>query len=164
LLPSKIVAETLGLSGYMVKVRRKGSRNKQRLAVVARVLRIPPWLILWGPFRAAWVFFQDRTSALESAEEPLGFDPAGLQVVMVDDCVETGNSFRHVAARLEAGGAASVRTAVYCWSRMPKVPESQSRPDIYLHREIQIYPWTNNSSHIGAFPRWLEANNRELWV
>jgi hypoxanthine phosphoribosyltransferase len=162
-LPTKVVAETLGLPGHMVKVRRKGSRYKQRLAVIARALRIPPQLILWGPFRTMWVIFQNRTGKLEGSGAPLGFDPSGKHVVMVDDCVETGNSFRYVAEKLVAAGAASARTAVYCWSRMPNIPEAQSRPDIYLHRQIQFYPWSGNSTRVGAFDKWLAENGLELW-
>jgi hypoxanthine phosphoribosyltransferase len=162
-LPAKVVGETLGLPWHMVKVRRKGTRYKRALSSIAKALRIPPQLILWGPFRAMWVFFQDRTSKLEESGDPLGFDPAGRHVVMVDDVVETGNSFRLVADKLTAAGAASVRTAVYCWSVMPKIPEEQSRPDIHLHRRIQFYPWSQNTTQVGAFDRWLADNRLELW-
>lgn len=162
-LPTKVVADTLGLPGHMVKVRRKGSRYKQRLAVIVRALRIPPQLILWGPFRAMWVLFQNRTGTLEGSGEALDFDPSGKHIVIVDDCVETGNSFRYVAEKLLAAGARSTRTAVYCWSRMPKIPEAQSRPDIYLHRQIQFYPWSGNTTRIGEFEKWLADNGLKLW-
>ncbi|WP_165073346.1 phosphoribosyltransferase [Paludisphaera rhizosphaerae] len=163
LLITKEISETLGVPGHMVKIRRKGSRYKQKLAVLAKRFRIPKRLVLWGPFKPLWVFFQNRTNTLETAGESLGFDPAGKHVLMVDDCVETGASFRCVAELLTAAGALSVRTAVFCWSKMPKVPEAQSRPDVYLHREIQYYPWSCNSIHTDEYQRWLAANQLELW-
>lgn len=163
-LPAKVVGETLQLPWHMVKVRRKGTRYKQRLGKVVRALRIPPQLILWGPLRAMWVLFQNGTRKLEESEEKLDFDPAGKHIVLVDDAIETGNSFRHVTAMMVAAGAASVRTAAYCWADMPKIPDEQSRPTIYLHREIQVYPWSNNSTHVGAFESWLSENGITLWT
>ena len=162
-LPAKTVADALGVPFQMVKVRRRGSRIKQRLLFIKQRLRIPSALIMWGPIKALWVVFQNRTSTLESGEDSFGFDVAGRRVLMVDDCVETGASFRHVEARLRAQGAAEVRTAVYCWSRMPKVDDAVSRPDVHLHRQIQYYPWSNNSRHLERFGDWMSRHGLELW-
>ena len=162
-LPAHVVARALSIPCEMVKVRRKGSRYKQRLLVIKNALRIPNALILWGPLRMLWVAFQNRTNSLESGSETFDFDVRGKHVLMVDDCVETGKSFHFVAERLRAGGAADVRTAVYCWSRMPDVPEEQSRPDVFLHRQIQFYPWSNNSKYLGQFYSWMQSNRLELW-
>ena len=162
-LPAKIVGETLGIPWHMVKVRRKGSRYKQRLSVAVRALRIPPQWILWGPFRQIWIMIQNSTSKLEEGRDPIGFDPAGKHVVLVDDVVETGKSFRHVKAMLASANALSVRTAVYCWSVMPKVPPEEARPDVHLHRQIQFYPWSNNTTHAAEYDRWIEDNGIILW-
>lgn len=162
-LPARTVAEALGVPFHMVKVRRKGSRYKQRLLWIKQAFRIPSGVIMWGPFKRLWTLFQNRTNTLEAGGESFDFDVRGQRVLMVDDCVETGNSFRFVEERLRAGGAQEVRTAVYCWSRMPDVPEAQSRPDAFLHRQIQYYPWSNNSRYLGRFNDWMTANGLTLW-
>ena len=110
-----------------------------------------------------WVFFQDLTNDLESAGEPLGFDVAGKHVALVDDVVDTGGTLRHVTELLLSAGAAEVRTAVYCWSIMPKVPEDVSRPDIHLHRQVQFYPWSGNSIRKQDYLAWLSRNEIEAW-
>ncbi len=164
IFPAKVVADALGIPFHIVRVRRKGSRYKQRLRVIKDALHIPSGLIMWGPIKALWVVFQNRTSTLEEGAQSFAFDVAGQRVLMVDDCVETGASFRYVEARLRAGGAVEIRTAVYCWSDMPNVSPDLSRPDVYLHREIQYYPWSNNSRHLGRFHDWLKANGLSLWT
>lgn len=162
-LPAKTVADALGVPFEMVKVRRKGSRYKQRLLGIKQALHIPSALILWGPFKALWVIFQNRTNQLEAGGESFDFDVRDRRVLMVDDCVETGASFRYVEEQLRAAGAVDVRTAVYCWSEMPNVPEESSRPDVHLHRQIQYFPWSNNSVHLKAFYEWMRNNRLELW-
>ncbi len=162
-LPAKTVADTLGLSFHMVKVRRKGSRYKQRLLFIKQRLRLPSGLIMWGPIKALWVIFQNRTSALETASDLLDFEVAGKHVLIVDDCVDTGASLRHVSGMLRAHGAAEIHTAVYCWARMPKIDEAVSRPDFYLHRNTQFYPWSNNSRHLAQFHEWLARHGLALW-
>jgi hypoxanthine phosphoribosyltransferase len=163
LLPAKIVGEVLGLPVSMVRVRKKGSRWKQRMGRVARAAGIPPRLILWGPLRSLWVIFQQRTRSLEVDGEALGFDVGGRRVVVVDDVVETGATFRLIETRLLGAGAQRVSTAAICWSQMPDVPAAEARPDVYLHRQIQFYPWSNNTVHRGSFQAWLTRNGLSLW-
>lgn len=162
-LPTKVVAELLCLPWYMVKVRRKGSRYKQRLLVIKEKLRIPSSIILWGPFRALWVVIQNRTKSLEHSEESFGFDVKNKRVLLIDDCLETGASIDYVRRRLQAAGAASVQTAVYCWVQMTSVASPEKAPDLFLHRQIQFYPWSNNSRHLQAFQQWLVRHQLELW-
>ena len=164
IFPATIVAQSLDLPCHIVKVRRKGSRYKQRLLVIKQRLRIPSSVILWGPLRAFWVMFQNRTNGLETSAASFDFDVKGKTVLMVDDCVETGSSFRFVAEQLRACGAEQINTAVYCWSKMPKIDDAVSRPDVYLHRQIQFYPWSNNSKHLTRFAAWLAQNNLTLWT
>jgi hypoxanthine phosphoribosyltransferase len=164
IFPTKVVAAELGLPCHMVQVRRRGSRYKQRLLIVQKRLRIPSGLIMWGPIKRLWVVFQNRTNSLESVTETFNIDVAGRRTLIVDDCVDTGASLRYVAERLRAGGAADIMTAVYCWSRMPHVDEAISRPDVYLHRQTQYYPWSNNSRYLKDFTAWLKRNGLTLWT
>jgi hypoxanthine phosphoribosyltransferase len=164
IFPTYVVAAELSLPYHMVQVRRRGSRYKQRLMVVQKKLRIPSGLIMWGPMKRLWVLFQNRTNNLETAANTFDIDVSGKRVLIVDDCVDTGASLRYVADKLRAGGATDILTAVYCWSRMPKVDEALARPGLYLHRQTQYYPWSNNSRHLKAFSDWLEKNGLTLWT
>ncbi len=133
-------------------------------------VRIPPQLILWGPFRAMWVFFQNRTATLEGDGEAIGFDPSGKHIVMVDDCVETGNSFRHVAEKLMVAGACQ-RTN----GRLLLVADAErSRGSIasgYLPpppvftstARSSFIRGQNNTIRVGEFDKWLAENGLELW-
>jgi hypoxanthine phosphoribosyltransferase len=163
LLPAKIVGEVLGLPVSMIRVRKKGSRWKQRMGRVAHAIGIPPRLILWGPLRSLWVIFQQRTRSLEVDGDALEFDVCDRRVVLVDDVVETGATFRLIELRLREAGAQSVSTAAICWSAMPGVPAAGARPDVHLHRQIQFYPWSNNTIHRGSFQAWLARNGLSLW-
>jgi len=162
-LPTKVVADTLGLPWHMVRVRRKGTQLKQRLLWFKTLFRIPPELILWGPFRALWVSFQKRTSALQSETRQLDFDVAHRNILLVDDCIETGISLKFVSEMLRHAGASTITTAVYCWADMPDIPEDQTRPDFFLHRGIQFYPWSNNSRYLDDFRQWMDKNGLVFW-
>lgn len=162
LVPTKVVADELGLPFEIVKVRRKGSRWKQRLLPIKRALRIPSWLILWGPFLPLWNFIQNRSAGLETSEESFGFDVGGKSVVLVDDCIVTGGSLEEVKRRLLDQGASKVTTAVICWIDNGTGPQGEE-PDIFLHRPIHFYPWSSNSPHLEAFESWVKSNGLVLW-
>jgi phosphoribosylpyrophosphate synthetase len=163
LLPTKVVADELGLPFEIVKVRRKGSRWKQKLVPIKRALRIPSSVILWGPFLPLWNFIQNRSAGLETSEESFAFDVKGKSVVLVDDCIVTGGSLEEVKRRLLDQGAASVVTAVICWTdNGPGGPEGK-RPDVFLHRAIHFYPWSNNSPFLDRFEAWVKGNGMVLW-
>jgi hypoxanthine phosphoribosyltransferase len=160
-MPARIVSDELEQPLEIVFVRRQGSRIKRRLLVVKDFLRIPPQLILWGPFLPLWRFFQNRTSKLEGGEGSLGFDVTGKRVLLVDDCVVTGNSLRHVRDRLLGAGASAVTTAVICWCKYDTT--SVMEPEFHLHTQIQVYPWSNNSPWYRDFLEWLKVRGIPLW-
>jgi hypoxanthine phosphoribosyltransferase len=163
LLPAKVVADTLGLPVQIVRIRRQGSGYKQKLIGIKNWLRIPNGLILWGPFKPLWDLFQNATSKLEEGHDAFGFDVAGKRVLLVDDCIVSGASVRHVAERLAACSAAEVRTAVICWCEDVPGGVPAPEPDVYLQRQIHTYPWAGNSDDLDAFKRWVSAHGLELW-
>jgi orotate phosphoribosyltransferase len=163
LLPTAICGEVVGAPTRMVFVRRQGSRYKQTLLKIKEALHIPSSWVLAGPLRYLWSRFQDRYSKLEENADTFGFDVRGLHVVVVDDCIVTGNSLSYVASRLAAQGAAKITTAVLCWTEENYGGKLLQAPDLYLHRRIQWYPWSNNSEHWRAYLDWLNARELTLW-
>jgi adenine/guanine phosphoribosyltransferase-like PRPP-binding protein len=166
ILPTKIVAEVLGVPFQMVKVRRQGSRWIQRLQGVKRALSLPSGLLTWGPFGLFWYWFQRRFNKLEKSENSFAFEVAGKHIALIDDCIVSGGSIRYVQDRLKEAGAASVKVAVICWSDDLKAidPTKNVVPDVFLHRDVHFYPWSSSSPHLGAFEDWLRARKLELWT
>ncbi|HTJ56939.1 MAG TPA: phosphoribosyltransferase [Devosiaceae bacterium] len=161
LVPARIVSDELGLPLEIVFVRRQGSRIKRRLLAVKEFLRIPSRLVTWRPLLPLWIYFQDRTSKLESTGAPFQFEVAGKRVLLVDDCIVTGNSVVHVRDQLLHAGASAVTIAVICWCDLET--SSAVEPEVYLHRQIQFYPWSNNSPFYRDFLAWLESRQLALW-
>jgi hypoxanthine phosphoribosyltransferase len=163
LLTTWICGQEIDAPTKMVQVRRQGSRYKQKLLRIKEALHIPSSWIMIGPLKALWSKLQDRFSKLEETSNAFGFDVKGLHVAVVDDCIVTGNSLRYVAGRIAAQGAARVTTAVLCWTEGGYGGTLVEPPDIYLHRRIQWYPWSNNSDHWQTYLAWLRKRGLALW-
>jgi adenine/guanine phosphoribosyltransferase-like PRPP-binding protein len=165
ILPTQIVAETLGVPFHMVKVRRQGSRWIQRMQGIKRALSLPSGLLTWGPFGLFWYWFQRRFNKLEKSENSFEFEVAGKHVALIDDCIVSGGSIRYVQDRLLDSGAAGVHVGVICWSDDEKAIDRTKNvvPDVYLHRAVHFYPWSSSSPHLAAFEDWLRARKLELW-
>ncbi len=162
LLPTKIVADTLGTPFKIGHVRRKGSRYKQILLDIKDRLRIPTRLIMIPPLMFLWRFLQERTSDLAQTGDAFDVDVRGQYVVVVDDAIQTGKSARYVKDQLIKQGATTVRIAVICWYK--GIGDSgEWGPDIFLHRKDQYYPWSSNSIYLKEFYAWLPANGLKLW-
>ncbi|SFK68115.1 phosphoribosyltransferase [Methylocapsa palsarum] len=162
LMTTSLCSDELGAPSHIVQVRREGSRYKRRLLKIKEFIPIPSSWILFGPLKTLWGKFQNRYSKLEVAEDSFGRDVAGLNVVVIDDCTVTGNSIIYVADRLKAQGAGKVSMAVLCWTE--KDGSMERRPEVYLHRNIQWYPWSNNSEYWPAYLNWLKQRKIEQWL
>jgi len=163
-MPTRIVAAELGIPFHMIKVRRRGSRLKQRLSAVKRLLRLPPGLLRHPLVNAFSLAFDRRFGRIEDAGATFDFSVAGKTVLVIDDCIDSGASIAHVRDRLKAAGAARVQIAVMCWSNKHDTEALHGVvPDVHLHRRIQYYPWSINSPNYAAFIAWLDAAGLSLW-
>jgi hypoxanthine phosphoribosyltransferase len=162
LLPMKIVADELGIRFQVIHLRRKGSRYKQKLFAIKEALGIPTSLLTIRPMRAIQTWFEQRTSTLEEANDAFAFDVVGKDVMIIDDAIQTGLTARHLKARLLAKGAAKARIAVICWYRGVNDSGDWS-PDLYLNRQHQWYPWSNNSPYFPKFLTWLADKEFSFW-
>lgn len=161
---TKVLADELGSPFTIIKVRRKGSRIKRRLGMLVKALRLPPALLSGRFFSMLINGFDRRFSKLEEGSKQLGVDVAGKTVVIVDDCVDTGASLKYIVEKLRNGGAKSITTAVLCWSNKHDTAQSLGvTPDLFLHRRIHYYPWSNNSPYFKEFLAWSENEKVALW-
>jgi hypoxanthine phosphoribosyltransferase len=158
LLPTKIVADHIGVPFRIVHLRRRGSRYKQRAFDVLNALRIPASIFRFQPLSYLIRRSMERYGGLEQAERAFDFSVRGKCVVVVDDAVHTGKSARHVQDQLTKNGAAKVAIAVLSWYK--GIGDSgQWSPDIYVHRKHQYYPWSYNSPYLKHYLAWLSAND-----
>lgn len=162
LVPTKIVAEQLGVPFEIVQVRRIGSRYKQCFFRLKQMLGVPNWLVTLPLLMPLWRLLQSRHVSLEVSKEGFAFEVRDRDVVIVDDAIHTGASLRYVQQRIQDAGARSIRTAVICWYQ----GEGDSgvwHPNIWLHRKDQYYPWSNVSPHYAEFQAWLSRHGLTLW-
>lgn len=162
LLPTVIVSEKLRIPYVMLKIRRRGSRYKQRLAALAEALHIPKAILAWGPLLNFWRRLLERFSDLESAGDAL-MDVRGKTIVVVDDCIWTGASMLHVLELLRKAGARQVSTFVISWVENENPVSREYRPDGYINRAFECYPWAGNSPHENEFRRWVAHRGLQLW-
>lgn len=162
LFPTKIAAEHLGVRYEMVKIRRQGSRIKQRLQFLKKAFGIPGSIITSRPLAWFWRRFEHRYSGLEQAEDAFNFGIDGRSIVIVDDEMVTGNSVRRVRSELHARGGRELTIAVLNWYR-GKGDSGSFAPDIFLAKEHRYFPWSNNSPYYREFEAWLRANRLHLW-
>jgi O-antigen/teichoic acid export membrane protein/orotate phosphoribosyltransferase len=164
LLTTTICSDELGIPARVVKVRRQASRYKQELLHLREIFRIPNSWMMTEPIRYLSSRIEKGFSKLEIAEESFGFLVRGLHVAVVDDCIVTGRSIRRVADRMRTQGAARVTIAAICWTEEEYGGSMTEGPDVYLHRKIQWYPWSNNSPHRKRYLAWLDERRIMPWT
>jgi hypoxanthine phosphoribosyltransferase len=162
LLPTKVVAEYLGVPFEMVQVRRRGSRYKDLALRVLSTLHIPTSIFNWGPLLFLVRLVQERTGDVEETKATFSFPVRGKRIVIVDDAIHTGTSARYVLNQLITSGAEKVMVAVLDWYQ--GVGDSgEWKPDIYLTRSNgQWYPWSYNSPFHADYLKWLSAHGPHL--
>lgn len=162
LLPTAIVSEKLGTPYVMLKIRRRGSRYKQRLAGLAEALHIPRAILAWGPLLNFWRRLLERFSDLESPGDAV-MDVRGKTVVVVDDCIWTGASILHVLELLRQAGARHVSVFVISWVENENPVSRDFVPDGYINRAFECYPWAANSPFQNDFRQWVAQRGLQLW-
>jgi adenine/guanine phosphoribosyltransferase-like PRPP-binding protein len=163
LLPTFVASEELGVPYVMLKIRRRGSRYKQRLGALADALHIPKAMLAWGPLLHFWRRLLERFSDLESpGDETL--DLADKSVVVVDDCIWTGASILYVLELLRRAGARQVVVAVISWVENDRPVSREFAPDLYINRAFECYPWAGNSPYQEEFRAWLTQRGLQLWT
>jgi hypoxanthine phosphoribosyltransferase len=157
LLPTTVVADYMGIPFHIIRVRRRGSRYKQRIFDIFNTLRIPNSILRLRPVSYVTRRFTERYDELEEAKA-FDFCVRNKSVVLVDDAIYTGKSVRHVQEQLIKNGAAKVTTAVLCWYR-GKGDSGNWSPNFYLVRQDHFYPWSYSSPYLSDYLAWLSAHD-----
>jgi len=157
-----LVAEALGRPLKIVLVQRQGSIIKQRLRPIVDFFHIPPSWILNRWLRPMWGMFQRKTSGLVENRPSFDFSVEGKDILLVDDCVESGRTVEYIKARLIDAGAARITLAVISVVGLER-PGRVVEPEILLTRVFQFYPWSNNSPHHSAYIDFMKANNIHIY-
>jgi hypoxanthine phosphoribosyltransferase len=157
-----LVAQALGCPLKIVAVQRQGSIIKQRLRPIIDFFHVPPSWILNPLVRPLWSVFQRKTSGLVENKSSFDFSVEGQDILLVDDCVESGRTIEYIKPRLAGAGARRITLAVISvvgLERAGRVVE----PEILLTRVFQFYPWSNNSPHHGAYTAFMAKNNIQIY-
>lgn len=157
-LPTRIVAEDLGIPFQVLRVRRRGSRYKEKAFNVLSALRIPGSLLRVQPLSYLARRLLEVYDDLEHKANGFEFPLRDKHVVLVDDAIYTSRSLRYACDQLTAHAAAKVTTAVLCWYR-GQGDSGDWSPDIYLMRQDHYYPWSYCSPHLDDYSAWLAAND-----
>ena len=166
IMPAVIAAETVGLPYHIMKVRRKSSRIKQRLKLLAKIARYFP-SFLNSVF--AKKFKRSFDAKYNQIESDSSGDPmpkvSGLKILIVDDCIDSGSTVAHVRDKMQHAGAKWVKTAVISWgTKHDSEKLHRVVPDMHLHRTIDVYPWTMQNPAYDEFIGWLHKKGFKLWV
>lgn len=162
LLISKIVSEELGLPLHILRIQRKGSIVKQRLAKVPGVVRMAAlWYslpVVNYPLR--WVMHRFEKLKCSSPINDLPVPSA--RAVVIDDAVESGQTLKAAKELLLQAGCQHVMTAVLAWSKAHENEPGHEVPDIFIGRRIQHFPWSGNSPFVKEHEEWLAVHGLEL--
>jgi hypoxanthine phosphoribosyltransferase len=157
LLPTKVVAEHIGVPFQMVHVRRRSSRYKQKALNILNALHLPTSMLRIRVLSYFARRSMERYSDLEHAQDFLGFPVRGRSIALVDDAIYTGKSVRYVQDQLIKNGAEKVTTAVLCWYK-GNGDSGSWFPDIHLIRQDHYYPWSYSSPHFNEYLAWLSTH------
>ena len=160
LLMATVIAQQLGVPMISLTIRRKGSVLKQSLARIPGLRRTVSYLYGLTAFRPLLARGMRRFEALEQEGATESELPVrGLRVALVDDCIESGQTIARAMQLLESAGATGVATCCISWSRLKDSwSEHQVRPDLYIGRRVQHYPWSGNSPYLAEFSSWLAGH------
>lgn len=164
--PVRVIASELSVPYTLTKARRRGSGFKRRLRHVIKFIRFPSFIMTSEFFNFFVKAFDRRFSAIETSnvEDETYAGARGKHVLIVDDCIDTGSSIKFLVDKVRIAGAARVSISVLCWSNKNDTEKQYGlKPDVFLHRRIHYYPWSNNSPYYKEFIEWSDKNGVPIW-
>jgi len=157
-----LVAQALDCPLQIVAVQRQGSIIKQRLRPIIDFFHIPPSLIMNRWTRPFWGLFQRKSAGLVENKSSFDFSVEGKDVLLVDDCVESGRTIEYIKPRLAGAGAARITLAVISVVGLEREGRTVE-PEILLTRVFQFYPWSSNSPYFGAYMDFMTKHNIKIY-
>jgi phosphoribosylpyrophosphate synthetase len=174
LMVAKIVAETLDSSFEIIGIRRSGTGLKRKIGkydwivcVAESLLQIriliPVWRRLINKMKKLEM---DAPAEVSTESEQSHTSFKGKHVILVDDCIESGQTIRQAKKSLLEAGAKAVTTGVLTLKKLKddRFHSEQFEPIVYLNTRIQHYPWSHNNKEYQNFLDWLNGRGIKPWL
>lgn len=163
LLPSSIVAKELGKPLEIVRIRRKGSKIKKRLARFGFIRKFVSALYNNTLTKPLLRIVMDRFSALDQTDDSTVVSTSKpCNILVVDDAIETGQTLQKVIDQHSADGS-EIQVAVISWSVAYENKKAQITPEFVISKRIHHYPWSQNSPYLQDYTNWLESHGLKEW-
>lgn len=165
LMVAKIVALELGLPLEILSVRRKASRVKRRLGKLPFVIPLVVAMMRMALLRRWLVPMIDRMNQLETKTGRMTVVVPAGPVILIDDCLESGNSILFAKTRLRQDGREVLVTGVLARSAKP-IPDHRMKelqPLVGLLDRLHHFPWSQNNPEYPDFLAWLKRHGIEPW-
>jgi predicted phosphoribosyltransferase len=174
LMVAKIVSEKLGFPFETIRIRRSGSRLKRKIGEYSWLLRLIETLLRNRLLKKMWQGMNRKMKTLEietgdvtstTAEQPL-VSFVSKHVILVDDCILSGETIRLAKETLLDAGAQDVTTGVLTLKNKERDPNKSKQfdPIVYLNTNTQHYPWSQNNKEYENFINWLHEKDIKPWL
>ncbi len=163
LLPSSIVAAALDKPLEIVRIRRKGSKIKKRLARFGFIRAFVSALYDNKFTRPVLRIVMDYFSALDETDQSVAkAQETSKKILIVDDAIETGQTLQKIIEQNSADGS-EIQIAVISWSVDYKNKKAKINPEFVISKRIHHYPWSQNSPYLQDYATWLGSRGLEEW-
>jgi predicted phosphoribosyltransferase len=174
LMVAKIVADTLDYPLEIIRIQRSGSRLKRKIGRYALVVRLVDTLLHMRASTRVVGRIINRMNRLEidtdgklATESNAGrVSFKDKQIILVDDCIESGQTINLAKETLLQEGATGVITGVLTLYNSENDPSKSQpyEPLVYLNTRIQHYPWSQNNEAYEHFLDWLHERGIKPWL
>jgi predicted phosphoribosyltransferase len=174
LMVAKIVSETLGMPFETIRIRRSGSRLKRRMGKYGWVVLLVETLLRNRLLKKMWQFINSKMRTLEietevkSSKESISQFASfkGKYVILVDDCILSGETIQLAKKTLLKAGSIDVLTGVLTLHNTENDQNNsiQFDPIVYLNTRIAHYPWSQNNKEYKNFLIWLNGRGIKPWL
>lgn len=159
LFPALLAAQEAGIDYLEMHVERRVSRIKHNLRHLTVLFRLMPSLPKLKIVKRMTRYLDARYNSVDTQSRAFRrMNVRGRNVMIVDDCVDSGLTASYARDILLRNGASSVRVAVLCWGTKY---DSQRRyalvPDIFLDRGVHIFPWSFHHEEHRQFLGWMKT-------
>jgi hypoxanthine phosphoribosyltransferase len=160
LLPTKVIADTLGLPYSFITIRRKGSSIKSRLSKYPALVKIISFWFKIPLLREPLVFLMNRFTKLSDDQTIPDSATLDKSILLIDDSVESGQTLVKAEEVLSTGNPdIRITTAVLVAKPIPADSATHYTPDFFLARLMQHFPWSSNNPEYDQYQEWLAENN-----
>ncbi len=155
-LMAKVIALTLDIPMETIRIQRKGSLIKEKFSMVPGLVTLTSAWYQVPVLNIPLKYIMNQFSSLAPVSPQLTPNVYKKRILLIDDAIETGQTLISAKDILSAAGASSIKTAVLAWSNHPDLTyKEEIRPDVFIGRRVQHFPWSRNSPYRQDYESWL---------